>query len=120
MFDLRPGSGFISRIGKGVWWKRPLVHPRASNRFRSYRVFISGRASRHSLLRIFDPAVKPALRRAAVERHGEIAKRVCRVRGPVVHRMRAQRLQLVVLIGAVELERVDAARAFGRIEPAVS
>jgi hypothetical protein len=32
--------------------------------------------------------------------------------------MRAQRLQLVVLIGAVDLERVDAARAFGRIEPA--
>src|SRR5262245_50336430 len=32
--------------------------------------------------------------------------------------MRAQRLQLVVVVGAVELERVEAARAFGLVEPA--
>jgi hypothetical protein len=35
-----------------------------------------------------------------------------------VHRARPQRLQLVVVFGAVELERVDAARAFFGIEPA--
>jgi hypothetical protein len=35
-----------------------------------------------------------------------------------VHRARAERLQLVVVFGAVELERVDAARAFFGIEPA--
>jgi hypothetical protein len=36
-----------------------------------------------------------------------------------VHRARAQRLQLVVVFGALELERVDPGRAFVRIEPAL-
>ena len=48
----------------------------------------------------------------------EVAERIRGVRGPVVHRTRAQRLQLVVVFGAIELERVDAARAFFGIEPA--
>jgi hypothetical protein len=58
------------------------------------------------------------VRRPAVEREREVAERIGGVRGPVVHRARTQRLQLVVVFGAVELERVDAARAFLGIEPA--
>jgi hypothetical protein len=52
------------------------------------------------------------VRRPAVEREREVAQRIGGVRGPVVHRARAQRLQLVVVFGAIELERVDAACAF--------
>jgi hypothetical protein len=38
--------------------------------------------------------------RPAMERQREIAKRIGRVRGPVVHGLRPQRLQLVVVLGA--------------------
>jgi hypothetical protein len=65
---------------------------------------------------ILDPPVKPALRRAAIERHREIAERIRRVARPVVHRMRAQSLELVIVVRAVELERVDAARTSGCLE----
>jgi len=34
-----------------------------------------------------------------------------------VHRLGPQRLQLVVVCGAVELERIDPAGAFVRVEP---
>ena len=59
------------------------------------------------------------MRRPAVEREGEVAERIGGVRGPVVHRPQAQRPQLVVVFGAVELERVDARAHFARIEPAL-
>jgi hypothetical protein len=59
-----------------------------------------------------------SLSASPVEREREVAERIGGVRGPVVHRARPQRLQLVVVLGAVELERVDAARAFFGIEPA--
>src|SRR5262245_58063178 len=73
------------------------------------------KSSRDAVLRIGNPPVKPALPRPPVERHGEISERVGRVRGPIVHRMGPQRLQLVVVVGAIELERVEAARAFGLV-----
>src|SRR4029453_2103506 len=44
--------------------------------------------------RVWDPPVKPALRRPAVERHREVAERVGRVRGPVVHGRSACSLQI--------------------------
>ena len=69
------------------------------------------------MLRIVDAPVEPRADRLAVEREREVAERIGDVRGPVVHR--AQRLQLVVVLHAVELERVDAARIFvlDRMEP---
>ena len=57
---------------------------------------VSPSRSDHPLLRIFDAAVEAGLRRLAVEGEREVAERVGRVRGPVVHRLRPQRLQLVV------------------------
>jgi hypothetical protein len=71
------------------------------------------------VLRIVDAPVEPRADRLAVEREREVAERIGDVRGPVVHRARAQRLQLVVVLRAVELERVDAARIFvlDRMEP---
>src|SRR5262249_12925560 len=74
--------------------------------------------SHHPQLRILDKAMETGLRRLAVEREREVAERVGRMRGPVVHRLGPQRLQLVVVFGAVELERIDPARAFLRVEPA--
>jgi hypothetical protein len=61
--------------------------------------------------------VKAGLNGPSIERHGEVAERVSRVRGPVVNGLRAKRLQPVIVFGAVELERVDPARAFLCIEP---
>ena len=69
---------------------------------------------------IFEAAVEVGPRRLAVEREREIAKRIGGVRGPVMQRARPQHLELLVVVGSVELQGVDAARAFGRVEPASS
>jgi hypothetical protein len=66
--------------------------------------------SHNAVLWIVDAAMEARVRGFAVEREREVAKRIGGVRCPVVHRARAQRLQLVVVMGAAELERVDAAR----------
>ena len=73
--------------------------------------------SHHAVLGIGDAPVEAAPAGLAVEAHGEIAEGVGGVRGPVVHRVRAQHRVLVVVLGAVEGERIDAARAFAGVEP---
>jgi hypothetical protein len=62
--------------------------------------------------RVLNSSVKFRGTRPPVERHRQTTERIRRVARPVVHRMGAQRLELVVVVGAVELERVEAAGAF--------
>ena len=88
---------------------RPDFLPRVSNSDSTVRLVwapalqaVSPSRSDHPLLRIFDAAVEAGLRRLAVEGEREVAERVGRVQGPVVHRLGPQRLQLVVVCGARE------------------
>src|SRR6266511_488123 len=68
--------------------------------------------------RILDPAIETPRPTGVVEGHCEIAEGIRRVRGPVVQRVWPKHLALAVIFAAIQLERVDAARAFARIEPA--
>jgi len=69
-------------------------------------------ASHHAVLRIVDAAVEAASPALAVERQGEVAEGVGGVRAPVVHRVRAQHRVLVVVLGAIEPQRIEAGGAF--------
>src|SRR5579883_528779 len=123
-----PRTTVSSGLLKGTTWGlgygfvvRPSLVLNELRRARSsppYKLQIICLPSHHAVLRIIDAPMKSAGSDLPIERHGEIAEGVRRVRGPVMHRMRPQHCVLFIALGAVEGERIDATSAFLCLEPA--